>query len=472
MAKVEVTKKDVIWSYVAQIFNLGAGFIILPLVLHLLSPNEIAMNYLMLTVASLIALLDFGFLPQFARNLTYVFSGVPDLLEQGVLPAQEKINYGLLSNMIGVAKKIYQIIGATAFILMITIGTWYMSKVTENFTNVNNSLLIWILFSLSTFFNVYFSYYASLLMGSGQVMESKKAMIAQKLAYIILASGLLLSGFSLLGVVVANLVSPFVGRYLYHRYFYTPILRKSLAGQVTTAKERQRLFRIIWYNSKKMGLIAIASFGITKIGLFLSGLFLSMEDVASYGLMIQLITILTGIAGTHFISIQPQLGSLFANNNLKELKEQIGLGLFFFYSIFLVGLLIIILFGPEALNVIRSNACLPSSGVLLIYGIICLLETNTSFFAAIIVLGNKINFMESSLLTSFGIVILSFLSLKFTMLGILGLVLAQGFCELIYSDWRWPLYVCKDWKINIFKLIGCGARKAYINVVSYNERLS
>lgn len=74
MSEVRITKKDVIWSYVAQLFNMGAGLIVLPLVLHMLSPSEIAMNYIMLTVSSLVALLDFGFLHQFSRNITSLVS--------------------------------------------------------------------------------------------------------------------------------------------------------------------------------------------------------------------------------------------------------------------------------------------------------------------------------------------------------------------------------------------------------------
>lgn len=37
-----------------------------------------------LAIASLIALLDFGFLPTIQRNVSYVFSGVEELLEQGI----------------------------------------------------------------------------------------------------------------------------------------------------------------------------------------------------------------------------------------------------------------------------------------------------------------------------------------------------------------------------------------------------
>ena len=84
MGVLEITRKDIIWSYIAKFFQIGAGFITLPLILRLLSSEEIGMNYLMLTISSMVALLDFGFSPQFGRNFTYVYSGASRLLKQGV----------------------------------------------------------------------------------------------------------------------------------------------------------------------------------------------------------------------------------------------------------------------------------------------------------------------------------------------------------------------------------------------------
>ncbi len=81
---IKVSKSDVIWSYIAQFFSLGSGLITLPLVLHLLSTEEIAMNYLMMTVAAMVVMVDFGFSPQFGRNFTYVFSGAQRLEKEGL----------------------------------------------------------------------------------------------------------------------------------------------------------------------------------------------------------------------------------------------------------------------------------------------------------------------------------------------------------------------------------------------------
>ena len=81
---IKITKKDILWSYIGRFFGIASSFITLPIVLHMLSPEEVGMNYLMATVSSLVGLLDFGFSPQFGRNFTYVNSGAKKLLKEGV----------------------------------------------------------------------------------------------------------------------------------------------------------------------------------------------------------------------------------------------------------------------------------------------------------------------------------------------------------------------------------------------------
>ena len=110
---IDITKKDIIWGYFAQFFSMASGLLVLPFILRLLTPEEIGMNYLMLTVGSMVSLFDFGFAPQFGRNFSYIFSGAQVLHKEGVElnnAANRDINYRLLSTMIGTAKSIYQMI--------------------------------------------------------------------------------------------------------------------------------------------------------------------------------------------------------------------------------------------------------------------------------------------------------------------------------------------------------------------------
>ncbi len=418
------------------------------------------MNYLMLTISSMVALLDFGFAPQFARNITYVFAGASELREEGIAPSSGKVDYNLLANMIGVAKRVYAILGVLSLVLMLSAGSAYIYYVTDGFKNVHNSLLIWIIYSFSVFFNVYYIYFSSLLTGRGLVMEAKKALIAQKVVYIILTIGLLLCGIGLLGVVIANLLSPFVGRYISYKMFFDEEMKGKIAQSIPSKEEQKKLFLIIWYNAKKLGLVFLGGYAINRLGMFLAGLFLGLAEVASYGLMIQLVGIISGVSQTFFNASQPLFSALRTERKFKELLDRFATTMTVYYGLFILGGAILIIFGPWALRLIGSNAELPLWPISLAYTFIILLEGNHSNFATFIVTDNKIPFVESSLISGAAICLGSFLSLKFTTFGIMGLVLVQGLCQVAYSNWKWPYVVCKEFNISFTKFLAIGIKQS------------
>lgn len=456
MSKINITKKDIVWSYLAQFFNIGAGFITLPLVLNKLSADEIGMNYLMITVSTIVALLDFGFAPQFARNITYVFAGAQELKKEGVAESYEKINYNLVARMIGVAKMVYSILAIISLIIMLTLGTWYIYDVTNGFKKVNNSFIIWIIYSISVFFNVYYVYYSSLLVGRGLIMESKKAMIFQRIFYIILTYTLLIIGFGLLGVVIANLLSPFVGRFLSYRYFYDKEIRDKINNQNITRQEKFELFKIIWFNAKKLGLVFVGAYAVNKLGIFFAGMFLSLPEVASYGLLVQIGSIISGISLTYFNAEQPKFAQLRTENKNKELILNLASSMNIYYILNIIGFTSLILLGPWFLKIIDSHTSLPTSIIILVYGIILLLENNHGAFATFIVTGNKIPFVESSLIAGAIICIGTYFILKYTTTGLMGIIAVQGICQLTYSNWKWPYVVCKEFKISFIKFLEIG----------------
>lgn len=454
--KIDITKKDIIWGYFAQFFSMASGLLVLPFILRLLTPEEIGMNYLMLTVGSMVSLFDFGFAPQFGRNFSYIFSGAQVLHKEGVElnnAANRDINYRLLSTMIGTAKSIYQIISIIVLVVMLTLGTLYIHKVTHGFSNVNNSLLIWIVYSVSTFFNVYYTYYTSLLTGQGKIMESKKAMVYSKLVYIFLVLILLFSGVGLLGVCIANLIAPFVSRYLSYRYFFTADLKNRINEFKVSKAEKHELFSIIWYNSKKLGLVFIGSYAITRFSMFLAGLYLPLAEISSYGLMTQLTGIILTISGTLFTIMQPTLSSHKVNNNKTELLKTFSFTMGIMYTLFILGGVFLVYIMPILLTLVKSNVFLPATSIIVLYLIVMLLETNHSNFATLIVIGNSVPFMWIALITGGLIAIGSYFTLAFTNMGLMGLVLVQGIVQLAYNNWKWPAVVCKEYGIGLLEFI-------------------
>jgi O-antigen/teichoic acid export membrane protein len=453
---MNLSKKDVVWGYFAQFFTIASGILILPLVLRLLTPEEIGMNFLMLTIGTMVSLLDFGFAPQIGRNFSYVFAGAQILQKEGLGISNEvnaTVNYRLLATLIHTAKFIYRIISFVVLFVMLSFGTLYIYIITKGFTNVDNALIIWCLYSVSTFFNIYYAYYISMLSGKGMIKEMQKSIVYSRIAYIMISVVLLLFDFGLIGVVLANFIAPFVSRYLSYHYFYSLDIKEKINNFIIDKSEILDLFTIIWYNAKKLGIVYIGAYAITKFGIFLSGLYLSLPEVASYGIMMQLVGVISTVAGTLFTISNPRFSILKFERNNTLLLKNFALSMGVFYLVFIIGGFILAFIGPLLFSALKSNIALPATYIILLYVGVMMLEANHSYFSTIIVIGNSVPFVWISLMTGGLIILGSFISLYYTNLGILGLVLVQGGVQGAYNNWKWPKVVCKDFNISFFDFL-------------------
>lgn len=456
--EIKINKKDVVWGYITMAFNYGTGLFTLPFILSMLSAEEVGMNYLMLAISNLVILADFGFSQQFGRNLTYILSGAQSLQKEGISGVKlGAINYQLVATLIKTAKFVYLRMSLLVLAGMLTLGTIYIYHVTQGFTNIPNSLFIWLLFSVSTFFNFYYKYYTTLLTGSALMMEYNKSCIYSKIVYIAICVGMLFLGCGLMSVVVANFISPFVQRYYSYISFYTDEIKDGLRGQVVTTEDIREMTSTLWFNAKKLGIIFVGQYGISQSGIFFSGLFLSLEEVAAYGLMMQLINnILCSISKSLFNSISPLFSKDTINHDISQLIRHFSLGNFIFWCIFIVGSLMVIFVAPPVLDLIHSNSHLPSTLVMLVFSIDALLDYNHANFTYILTAQNRFPFVKADLITGMAVVFINLVTLYFTDWGLLGLVLGRLCVMLAYNDWKWPSVICQELNVPITIFVKVG----------------
>jgi O-antigen/teichoic acid export membrane protein len=458
--EIKVNQKDVLWGYVSHLFSMASVLITLPIALKLLTPAEVGFNYLMITVGTFVTLLDFGFAPQFGRNFTYIYSGAQKLQKEGInhdLVNSVSLNYHLLLTTIKAAKYLYTRLSGVVLIFLLTIGSIYIYEITDGFTTVNNSIIIWLLFSISVYFDIYFAYYSSLLHGKGMITEFRKALVYSKLIYVIISVALLLLGFGLISIVIANFVSPFVHRYICNRFFFTTELTSLIDKERVTRDEIHDVLSTIWFNAKKLGVVYLGSYTISKIGLFIAGLYLSLEDIASYGLMCQVINLITVVSTTLSALYAPRLTSLRVKKQLDLLLADFSFTLVFFVYFYLIGSLLFILFGKSLLALIGSTVILPNYGVIIAYCLVTFLETNHSIFSSLIVTNNEIPFAKSTIIAGVLISILSLLVLRFTDYGIISIIIVPGVVQAFYNNWKWPLFVCQSLNTTFLKIIKIGS---------------
>lgn len=463
---INISKKDIFWGYFSQFFSIASGVITLPLILRMLTEEEIGLNYLLITLGSLVSLFDFGFASQFGRNISYIFGGAQVLHKKGIekVESPKDINYRLLATMIHTARYVYARISLVVLITLLTFGTLYIYNVTDGFQTVENTLIIWIIFSFSVFFEMFYSYYTALLSGKGMIMQSRKAVVYSRLVYVLLAFFFLYLDFGLIGVVIANFIAPFFNRIISYRFFFTEELISKISCFDISKQERLELFKIVWHNSKKIGLVFIGSYAINKFSLFLAGLYLSLSEIASYGLMIQLVGLISTFSGTLFMINQSRFSAMRLNEDKGMLLKEFAYSMNIYYILFLLGSVFLIVVCPWLLILIGANAKLPTVLTTCVFALILLLEGNHSNFASFIITKNDIPFVKSSLIAGIAIVFGNYLSLHYTTYSILGLVLVQGLVQIVYANWKWPHIVCKEFGISFLEFIEIGLKETLMRV--------
>jgi O-antigen/teichoic acid export membrane protein len=462
---MNIGKKDIIWAYAAQFFQIASNLLVLPLILRLLDTSEIALYYLMLNVGALVLLFDFGFSNQFSRNISYVFSGAQELKKEGLItiPENGKINYHLLKIVISTSRTVYRILALIVIITMLLPGTWYIYNVTNRFTLVSNTLLIWLLYSISVAFNIYYLYLKSFLLGKGAIAESRKATVYSRIVYLCIAYILLLLKLGLIGIVIADFSGLCMQRIISKKYFFTEDLKTILKKHSMTKFEFKNCFQIIWHNTKKIGIVAVSEFAVFRSGLFFSGLFLSAKDISSYGLMLQLMDGFSTISLTMNTINMPMFAKYGITNNYTLLLKKFSITTGIFYILFLLFVLCVLFLGNAFLMIIGSKVSLPNIVVLTIYSIMQLLWNNAGCFKGIILSKNSIPWVKSTFFTSIFIIIGIYFVLKYSYLGIIGIVLIQLIGQLSYTDWKWPSLVCKEFGISFkrFLFISCHETVSY-----------
>ena len=233
-----IGRSDIIWSYVATVFQVGAGVFLLPVILRSMSSETVGLWNIFLTVSSLVLLLDFGFRPSFSRNISYIFSGVTQLQREGVgkVGQSSMVDYSLLRSTIKAMQRFYRQISVVVFLLLMTLGTFYFMTVLEKYSgNHRDAIVAWVLLCAVNCYELYTYYYDALLTGKGYVKRSQQIMILSRCIYLGLAIPFILMGGGLTAIVSALFVSIVVRRIVSYRVFFTQQMKNNLSQCCTVA---------------------------------------------------------------------------------------------------------------------------------------------------------------------------------------------------------------------------------------------
>ena len=444
--KVEhIGKREIAWSYAGTAFMIGAGVLLLPFILHKMPQETVGIWNIFQAITFLVLLLDFGFRPTFARNISYIFSGVKTLQKEGVAHAESDaaVDYGLLKGTLVAMQRFYRWIAIGVFALLASAGTAYFYYILQKYSgDRQDAMIAWLLLIAINCYNLYTLYYDALLTGKGYVKRSQQINILGQTIYVGLAIGLIYAGYGLTAIVASQLISTVIRRVLTYRVFFTRELKARL--REVAPREPKEILQAITPNAVKIGLTQLGGFMVNKAAMLIAPLFVSLEMVACYGITVQIMDILARCATVFYQSYLPKLAQYRAENDLGQLQRSYLLCTGSLLAIYLVGGAMWLLLGEWALNLIGSQTHFVPALMLGVMLLISLLEHNHAVSAGFIMADNKIPFFIPSLLSGAATILLLWLLLSPLQMGIWGLILAPGIAQLAYQNWKWPSVVIKE----------------------------
>lgn len=444
--KVEhIGKREIAWSYAGTAFMIGAGVLLLPFILHKMPQETVGIWNIFQTITFLVLLLDFGFRPSFARNISYIFSGVTSLQKEGVLhtAADAKVDYGLLKGTLTAMRRFYRWIALAVFALLATAGTAYFYYILQKYSgDRQDAFIAWLLLIAINCYNLYTFYYDALLTGKGYVKRNQQINMLGQAIYIGLAIGLIYAGLGLTAIVASQLVATIIRRVLTYRVFFTPELKAHL--REAEPNEPKEILSAITPNAIKIGLTQLGGFLVNKSAILIGSAFLTLEEVACYGITMQVMDILARCATVYYQSYMPKLAQCRVENDLVGLKRYYLQCTGSLWLVYLLGGVAWIFLGDWALQLIGSQTPFVPIAMLCVMLVISTLEHNHSVSAGFIMADNKIPFFIPSLLSGAATVLMLWIFLSPLQMGIWGLILAPGLAQLAYQNWKWPSVVIKE----------------------------
>ncbi len=444
---IKTSRNDIIWNYGANLLNIFVSILVLPLILKMLSPDELGLWYVFISISSLVLLIDFGFSTTLQRHITYAVSGVSEILEIGV-PTQtsDKPNYPLVKAIVIAAKRIYRSLSYIAGLFLVIAGFIYVVGILQ--IRDTELVIAWAIYALGSYLQLMTNFWIPILKGSGAIKAANKVFIFSKSSYLVFAAiGLALHG-GLILLTTAYLLSV-VLNWIWARYELNKHLGEDyLKSQPQDSYDAKKVFRIVWPNAKRMGLVNLGSWATNKSSTLISSYFLGLDVTGQLGVSIQLFTVVGNVANLLLNSYLPELASTRTNNSNIRFKLLFARSMLVQWILTILGNLSIIFILPLLLTLVGVSTTLLPAKWLALLGFILFLEQNHSSFATLITLSNKIPFVTSSLISGIAIFIISTIFMYFDF-GIGALILTQGIVQLTYNNWKWPYVVIKENNLNL-----------------------
>ena len=446
----------VYWSWIFNFLRLGSALLLLPLVLHKLSTADLGMYYVLLSLAGLSQLVDFGFGQTIGRFITYAMGGAREIQAQGLpLPGNSHTpNYTLLWELLAATRTIYRYLTLAVFIIVGIWGTYMVELRIHETSSVFITRLAWAATLAGTMFDIYANWWCVYLRSLNEVLAAARISVLVMVVRLAVAAGLLCAGAGLLSLPIAAVLSDGLQRWLARSRCLVLLKNQPTPDKI----EVKKIFKVIWPNTWRVGVLLFSGYLTVNANTVICLWAFGLAANAKYGLSLQLMSIASTMAAVWVNVKHPLLGQYLARHNLASVRQILWPRLWLQNLTFLVLAAGVVLCGSLLLQWVGGGKEILSMGWLAILMLYTLLYLQYVTWTTLMATGNNLAYMWPTVATNVLSLILSLLLVHFTTLGLGALVLGPLLAGVIFNYWYWPAYAVKDIGTTLFHFLFVGPK--------------
>lgn len=294
-------------------------------------------------------------------------------------------------------KLFYRWISVIIFIILITVGSFYVNDLAQKYHG--NRLDIWapwFVFCLLNAYSIQSVYIEVLMIGSGQIKRQKIYSAMGSFFLISITSILIYLELKLIAVIIGQFISIFVSRLLSSKKYFSNDLLEKLTP--TTFETRRQIIKTLLPNSIKTGITSIGGFFIQKSSIFVGAIYLTLSEVASFGVVFQIVSVISALAGIFLNSYIPIITSLRVNNEMLNIWRIYKKGIFISLITYLTAGLLLIFLGSKIFLLFTTTNYFPSTVFVVLFLILSFIETIINLSGMVLLTKNEVPFFWASII--------------------------------------------------------------------------
>ncbi len=445
-----VKKADVYWNYAATFMRMASAIIILPLILRMLSSEEVGLWSVMIGLNAMIYMLDFGFFQTFSRAVTYTYSGAKTLQREGVSTVDNtgEISYKLLKDLLSAMRSYYGAMAMIFLVILFTAGIWYIERLMADFQgDTIMARFAWFMYGALLCYQFFTYYYDAALVGRGMIKRSRQIIVFSQTLHIIVSATLLLLGYGIISMVIGQTTSTVVNRFLAKRAFYDSDTRKRLA--LEKPGNPFEIIKTLFHTAYKTGLAGLSWVFANKMLTLIGPLYIPLSVMASYGVTKQITDLTITLSLVWFGAYYPRLTGQQVKRSTAEVKRIYIKAQIIAVAVFVASSAAVLTAGAPLLEFIGSSTPLLSKYLIALLFFASLFEALTSLATSVLLSKNEVPHYRAQTITALITMALLIVSLRYSGGGVIVLIAVPFTVQLAYQHWRWALKLWRELDITL-----------------------